>query len=250
MTDTELKKLIFNRFSWKKERGEVCEITDFRDDDDNRLPDSLLSLDEFREAVKICNKCTEEKSKLEVTKKLPLRSPLHPYNKVFEFLNDIHLRYIGTEFEHACVLCGASLDNSRPSKYQFPICLHCEKRLVYGKIRGTDVTKGFKYYKKRCIICGVAYADPNRKGMCKSCYRIGEIIKASNAKKRKGTDGKVVRGTLNSSSTHVDAVNTIGEQTPNNTTSSININSNHTPTLFVRKKWAEVDSQEKKDYET
>lgn len=173
----------------------LTEMENIRPSDDNRLPMSLMTYEEFKEATEIAKRCiarTEERRReREEAQKdgkggermhpIPLSSPEHPANELHEYLLSISKRLEGTPDEGRCIVCGDKLHRTQDTGY--PYCIYCGRRLrEAGDIRGTNNTAGLKTYGKLCEVCQKVPAKPNHAGMCRSCYAWGTKIGVVDAK--------------------------------------------------------------------
>lgn len=166
------------------------EMENVRPSDDNRLPMSLMTYEEFKTATEIAERCIarmkkrreereEAKKSGEPVKRMvpiPLSSPQHPSNELHEYLLLISKRLEGTPDEGRCIVCGEKIHKKEEDK-GYPYCIYCSRRLrETGDIRGTNNTAGLKTYGKMCAVCEKAPAKPNHAGMCRSCYAWGTKI--------------------------------------------------------------------------
>lgn len=138
------------------------------DKNDDRLPRSLLTLDEYNQCIALAEKCRERQDTSNKIKKLSISNPEHPYHELFIYLSKIAEALKGTDYEHHCVICGDKL----PTKTFYPYCTSCGRLVYRGLIRGKSCTRGYRNFGKICVVCGEKPAMAA--GMCRACYRVGD----------------------------------------------------------------------------
>lgn len=134
---------------------------------DDRLPSSLLTLEEYYQSLAIAQECSLNKDKQNI-RNLSISSPEHPYYPLYKYFKTVAQKLKGTEFEHHCVICGEEL-----SLYtHYPYCNACGRLAYRGIIRGKSRTRGFRNVGRMCIVCNKRPAASA--GMCRACYRFGD----------------------------------------------------------------------------
>lgn len=146
--------------------------------DDLRLPMSELTYEEFLKTQEILAKCTALKEKMiadgtfESAHRLA-RIPSNPYHEVYCYLVALKQEKVENGADpDTCVICGEYMHRSAKSTY--PYCQNCARILLQGTLRGQNNTSGYLHWNKLCVVCHQRQADPNMRGMCRICYRLGE----------------------------------------------------------------------------
>lgn len=145
--------------------------------DDYRPLCSPLTYEQYKEAERVLEECKKDMQGAEpVGKRIYSNDPKFPYYRLFKYFQDTA---DGMEKDgmnsSCCIVCGEPKD--RTNINCDPFCFNCYRKLRKGVLPSIDNMRNGARIAKPCRICGVKPAQVSMNGVCKTCYRRGDLIK-------------------------------------------------------------------------
>ena len=141
---------------------------EIRTGDDYRLPDSLMSVEEFREAVRLMDLIRQEPAG-----NYDMDDKRSRFFDLYRLLLKCYEKHQDDpEKAERCVICGAPSCREKKDGSQSPFCAKCHTRLNDLQFPNTQNTRGLRNWGRFCVVCHRNPVHPDHNGLCKNCYKL------------------------------------------------------------------------------
>lgn len=141
---------------------------EIRSRDDYRLPGSLMSVEEFLEAVRLMDSAGKDAGGSEDMSEGGSR-----YLELYSLLQRCHDKF-QTDPDKAgrCVICGEKIKIDKDGGTKNIICGKCQNRLYKNEFPSTQNTRGLRNWGRFCSVCHNNPVHPCHNGLCQNCYKL------------------------------------------------------------------------------